>query len=319
MTRTLITGGTGFIGRSIVQHCLKLGDEIRVLDNNSRGSIEKLSIFKNDFEFIMGDIRDPKVVNRSLKKIDRVIHLAYINGTEHFYSKPFEILDVGIRGTLNLLLAHNKFQFSELVMASTSETYQNADRIPTPEKVELVIPDVLNPRYSYGGGKIAMELLALNYARQSNLQVKIFRPHNIYGPDMGNEHVIPQLISKIKDRLKLEPLKREIQIEIQGTGNETRSFCYIDDFITQIDLILEDKEPTGIYHVGVSDEISIHDLIKTLGTVLGKRLEVVETDIAPGSPVRRCPDVTKMASLGFSQQWTLERGLIPTTKWYLAN
>jgi len=315
MTKTLITGGTGFIGRAVVELCLKNGDKVTVLDNDSRGSIQKLSNLKGQFRYILGDIRDPELAIEATRDVDRVIHLAYINGTEYFYTKPYDILEVGVKGILNILDAHRINGFKELIVASTSETYQNAPVIPTPESTPLVIPDVLNPRFSYGGGKIATELLAINYAKQNDLIVKVFRPHNVYGPDMGNQHVIPQLIEKIqKSRNKLS---QNFLVEIQGSGTETRSFCYIRDFISALQVTLEDKVPLGIYHLGVNDEVSILDLASKIAAIMETKIEIKTSSLLEGSPLRRCPDITKIQRLGFSQKWTLEMGLEETVQWYL--
>ena len=317
MRRVLITGGSGFIGRAIVEKLISNGDTVTVFDNNSRGSISKLSHLEGKFKYISGDIRDSQLVTEATRNIDRVIHLAYINGTEYFYTRPYDVLDVGIKGILNVLDAHRINQFTELVIASTSETYQNALQVPTPESVPLVIPDVLNPRYSYGGGKIATELLAINYSRQTDLSVKIFRPHNIYGPDMGNEHVIPQIVKKIlKAR---ENSKDKCKIQIQGDGTETRSFCYIDDFVEGFQKISEDKTNLSVYHLGVTDEISILELIKQIGKILEVEVEVESNPLLEGSPLRRCPNIEKIEKLGFSQKYSLEDGLEKTVNWYLKN
>lgn len=317
MKRVLVTGGTGFIGRAIVKKIIRDGNHVTVLDNNSRGSITKLAHLSHKLTFIQGDIRDPDIVNRATRNIDQVVHLAYINGTEYFYSRPYDVLEVGIRGILNVLDAHRTHHFSELIVASTSETYQNADRIPTPEEVELVVPDVLNPRFSYGGGKIATELLAVNYARQNELSVKIFRPHNIYGPDMGYEHVIPQLISKIQSAQT--PGKNKVRIKIQGDGSETRSFCFIEDFISGFATVLSDQTTLSVYHLGVNDEISILNLIKAIGKILDVEVEVEAGELLKGSPTRRSPDINKIEKLGFHQKYSLEKGLEPTIRWYLEN
>jgi nucleoside-diphosphate-sugar epimerase len=295
MSRVLVTGGTGFIGRAIVEKCLRDGDTVRILDNNSRGAIQKLAHLSGKVDFIEGDIRDLKVVNRATKDIDRVIHLAYINGTEYFYSRPYDVLDVGIRGILNVLDSHKVNQFSELIVASTSETYQNAAIIPTPEEVPLVIPDVLNPRYSYGGGKIATELLSINYAR----------------------HVIPQLIKKIHNAHTLN--SKKCSIEIQGNGSETRSFCYISDFINGFEKVVEDNTDLSVYHLGVTEEVSILQLIDKIAKIMEVNVEVNAGELLKGSPVRRSPDISKIRRLGFMQEFSLEKGLEPTIQWYLAN
>ena len=130
---------------------------------------------------------------------------------------------------LNVFDACQKNDIGDLVLASSSEVYQSPTILPTPEEIPLVIPDVSNPRYSYGGGKILCELMAINYGRIDFERVTIFRPHNVYGPDMGWEHVIPQFILRAEELVK----KRDgdlVEFPIKGDGSQTRSFVYIDDF-----------------------------------------------------------------------------------------
>ncbi len=137
-------------------------------------------------------------MNRALKNTDAVIHLAYINGTKYFYSKPVLILDVAVKGILNIIEACIKNKVKELYLASSSEVYQTPNKIPTDELEALKIPDIFNPRYSYGGGKILSELMGIHYGKKYFKKLVIFRPHNVYGPDMGREHVIPEFINRFK-------------------------------------------------------------------------------------------------------------------------
>jgi nucleoside-diphosphate-sugar epimerase len=313
MTKVLVTGGTGFIGRSIVKSLIRNGNQVTILDDNSRGAISKLGEFIKEVHFIEGDIRNNEIVNYALKNIEVVVHLAYINGTEHFYTRPFEILDVGITGMLNLLKAHQSRCYSRFILASSSEVYQEPKIIPTPEEVQLVIPNVLNPRYSYGGGKIASELLLMNYAYQHKLKADVFRPHNIYGPDMGQEHVIPQVIGKIQRILAEKNLDK---LEIQGTGKETRAFCFIEDFEQAFNLIFENKVTNEIYNIGNPIETSVLELVNSISEIMKFNGEIVPSDLQIGSPVRRCPDISKIESMGFVPNWDLESGLRKTIEFY---
>ena len=152
-----------------------------------------------------------------------VYHLAFINGTSNFYKRPKLVLDVGIRGTLNLMDSINKNKsIKKFIYASSSEVYQNPYSFPTKEEVDIKMSNTFNPRYSYASSKILGEVMTYNYLR-NDLKKFIFRPHNIYGPCMGFEHVIPETIKKIyfaSNKLK----NKNITINIQGSGKETRSF-----------------------------------------------------------------------------------------------
>src|SRR5215510_858705 len=185
--RFLVTGGTGFIGSALVRGLLARGAMVRSLDNDARGARSRLeSSFVSSsgrLELLDGDIREPAVVRRAVEGVTSVIHLAYINGTEFFYSKPDLVLEVAVKGMINVLDACADAGIRDLVLASSSEVYQTPPAVPTDESAPLSVPDVLNPRYSYGGGKIISELLAVNYGRTHFDRVTIFRPHNCYGPD----------------------------------------------------------------------------------------------------------------------------------------
>src|ERR1700722_12624676 len=161
----LVTGGSGFIGAALVRRLIARGERVRVLDNLSRGNQRRLGDVVDDVEFVEADIRDAAAVSRSAKGIDCVVHAAFVNGTQFFYSMPQLVLDVGIRGMLNVLDACLAHDVPELFVASSSEVYQPPPPIPTDETVPLSSPDPMNPRYSYAAGKITSEMRAINYAR----------------------------------------------------------------------------------------------------------------------------------------------------------
>lgn len=316
MKHYLVTGGTGFIGSALVKALVKDGKMVRILDNELRGTARRLKDIEGSFEFIKGDIRDPKVVEKACQDINTVIHLAYINGTEFFYTKPELVLEVGIKGMMNVLDACIKHNIDELFLASSSEVYQTPPIIPTPETVPLIIPDPLNPRYSYGGGKIISELLSLNYGRKFFKRVIILRPHNVYGPDMGWEHVIPQLTLRIKKITENNKNKGIIKLPIQGTGKETRAYIYIDDFTDGILKVLEKGKHLEIYNIGTMQEITIKKLAEDIGRCFNVGIKIVPGRLNEGSTLRRCPDITKIKRLGFKQKTSLKKGLQMTVEWY---
>ncbi len=313
----LITGGTGFIGSALVRRLLRDGRRVRVLDDDSRGSATRLADVRDDFEFVSADIRDAAAVTRAAAGVDSVCHLAFINGTEFFYTKPEVVLDVGVRGMLNVLDACRENGVGELVLASSSEVYQTPPTVPTDESAPLSIPDPLNPRYSYGAGKIISEIMALNYGRKFFEKVLIFRPHNVYGPEMGWEHVIPQFALRLK-QLCQQP-GDPVRFPIQGTGKETRAFVFIDDFIDGLRLVMERGEHLNIYHIGTMDEQPITAVARLVGEYFGRSLEIVPGELAPGGTPRRCPDIGKLAALGYAPRGSLREGVFATAKWYDEN
>ncbi len=179
MSRILVTGGSGFIGSALVKALVRDGHAVRVLDDNSRGAPRRLADVAKDVEFIGGDVRDAAAVAGAVRGVDEVHHLAFVNGTEFFYSQPDLVLDVGVKGMVNVIDACRAANVRNLVLASSSEVYQSPPQVPTDESAPLIVPDPTNPRYSYGGGKIISELMALNYGRKHFDRVLIFRPHNV--------------------------------------------------------------------------------------------------------------------------------------------
>ena len=316
--RILVTGGTGFIGSALIKGLLDAGAEIRSLDDDSRGAVTKLGEARHRIDRVVGDIRHPDVVREAARGMDCVCHLAYINGTKFFYTRPELVLEVATKGMMNVLDACVAEGVRELVLASSSEVYQAPPVVPTDESAPLTVPDVLNPRFSYGGGKIISELLAVNYGRKFFDRTMIVRPHNVYGPDMGREHVIPQFVLRMKECAELQP-DGVLDFPIQGTGEETRAFIYIDDFIRGLLCVMEQGARLGIYHIGTDCEVSVRDLAHLVARTSGRDIRVIPGELLAGSPSRRCPNIRKLRSLGFEPAVSLEEGVRRTAAWYCSN
>ena len=316
--KILITGGSGFIGSRLVHRWLEEGHEIVVFDNGMRGHVRRLKDVEDNISFIQGDVRDFDSVSRAMRGVDAVAHLAYINGTKYFYSKPELILEIALKGLINTVDAAIKHNVPKYWLMSSGEVYQTPDVVPTDESVSLKIPNPLNPRYSYGGGKIISELYALNYGRKYFQDVTIVRPHNVYGPDMGWEHVIPQFITRVCDQIKCFP-SGDLPFSIQGDGTQTRSFCYIDDFVEGCHLAFTKGDNLGIYHVGTMEEVDILSLAELIISHFSRTPAFEFLDEPLGQTQRRCPDINKVAHLGYSPKFTLSQGLHPTIDWYVRN
>jgi nucleoside-diphosphate-sugar epimerase len=316
--RVLVTGGSGFIGSALVKRLVRDGLNVRVLDDNSRGAPRRLTDVANDIEFIAGDIRDAAAVADAVRAVDEVHHLAYVNGTEYFYNAPELVLDVGVKGMINVIDACRAHGVGKLVLASSSEVYQTPPQVPTDETAPLIVPDPLNPRYSYGGGKIISELMALNYGRKFFEHVLIFRPHNVYGPDMGFEHAIPQLALRLKQAVADHP-DGKVPFAIQGTGRETRSFCHVDDLVEGVMVMRAGGAHLGIYHIGTAEEVTIADLAGRIAAWTGREIALAPGPAPAGATQRRCPDIAKLAALGYRPRVPLAEGLPPTLRWYFDN
>jgi nucleoside-diphosphate-sugar epimerase len=306
--RVLVTGGSGFIGAALSRNFIQRGYEVKVFDNGSRGRMRRLDDVKKDFEYIEADIRDTDAVLQATKNIDVLFHLAFINGTANFYSRPAEILDIGIQGMYNVLKAVKENNVGQFFLASSSEVYQVPTIFPTPEDVPLVVPDVSNPRYSYGLGKIVQEFLLTHAAPEIPRKI-VFRPHNIYGPDMGNMHVIPELFEKIRD-------SRDGKLVLKGDGTQSRSFCYINDFVQAINVILDSDIKSSTLNIGTPEEVTILELAGQIMATLSRHLEVEHVVSPSGETNRRLPDISKVESLGFKQNVDLRAGLELYNSWF---
>lgn len=314
--KTLITGGTGFVGSYLTKRLVDEGASVRVFDNNTRGNTYRLRSYLEKVEYLEGDVTNFEQVYAACKGVDTIFHLAFINGTGNFYKIPEKVLEVGVKGALNTLDVAMTRGVSNYLVTSSSEVYQEPTHVPTTEKERIVIPDVKNPRFSYSGGKIMTELLALHYTAKSNLKTIICRPHNFYGPDMGQGHVMPQFILCMKELSNNFTIK-EFDFPIQGTGEETRSFCYIDDAINGILLCVSKGKNKEIYNIGTKNEIKIAELANQISDELGLKIRIKKGKRPAGGTARRCPDISRIQALGYEPRVSLKEGLKKTIAWYI--
>lgn len=316
--KIVVTGGTGFIGSALVRRLLADGHAVRVFDNDSRGRATRLDDIRAEIEIINGDIRNADAVGHALAGQDAVWHLAYVNGTQFFYEKPELVLDVGVKGMVNVIDACRTHDLGELIYASTSEVYQTPDVVPTPEDVAMIVPDPTNPRYSYGSGKIIGEMMALHIAAKFMDRVQIFRPHNVYGPDMGWEHVLPQFVLRMKAAAATSDAD-PLPFPIQGDGSETRAFNYIDDFIDGVVLMSEKGASGEVFHIGTPEEVAIRDVAVMAGRYFDREIAIEPQPLMKGGTPRRCPDITKLKSLGYAPKVALAEGFPILAAWYDQN
>lgn len=318
--KVLITGGAGFIGFHLADSLSNQGYNVTILDNLGRGKADvdfRTLIKKKNVKFIKADITDPKTFKKIKGSFDYVYHLAAINGTENFYKIPDKVLKVGVVGTINLLDWFVKQKKGKLLFTSSSEAYSGGLKllkerfpIPTPEGVPLIVDNPENVRWSYGASKIIGEVSIHAYAKAYKMKnFSIVRYHNIYGPRMGYEHVIPQFIERI--------VKKTNPFSIFG-GQETRTFCYIDDGVRATQMVMESEKTNGqTVHIGRSDgEIKIIDVAKELFKIFNINPRIDVRSPPEGSVKRRCPKVEKLARLGFKPEISLQEGLKRTYEWY---
>ncbi len=298
----LITGGAGFIGSHISRYLKNKGHEIVIFDDFSRGRKNKISDIIKSVKLIHGDIRNFKDLKKIPRNINAIIHLAYINGTDTFYSNPVKVLDVGIKGLINIFDFAIQRKIKEAYLASSSEVYNQPKKIPTTENEMIKIPNIYNPRFSYSVGKILTEIMGVNYGKKYFKKLIIFRPHNVYGNDMGNGHVIPNLFEKIKKT-------QNGKITIKGTGKEIRSFIHINDFLRAFDILIRKGKHLNVYNIGNNEKTNIFNLALNISNILQKKISVQKSSIHVGGTKIRCPNISKIKKLGFVPKINLNKGL----------
>lgn len=314
----VVTGGGGFIGHHLVDS-LSQDYHVVVLDNFSRGTPERLSNVNDNVTVLNCDITDYSSLQKSLSSYDVNImfHLAAINGTGNFYKIPVKIMDVGVMGCFNVLKYVKENKVAKTVIASSAEVYQDCKIIPTPEDVPLVVPDVKNPRFSYGLSKIYTEYYSYQFGEVEDLNISIFRPHNVYGPNMGLQHVIPQFLMEFVTQHGQDGA---VIVNAKGSLDAIRAFCYVDDIVNGIKVLAKHNQGVNVYNLGNNHKISMRDLVDEISVIMGCEYKIVEaTNEHIGGTMLRCPDISKAEKLGFSCVTSLTDGLRATANWYINN
>lgn len=317
--KILITGGAGFIGSALVDRLSQnLDNKIYLADNFKRGQKDTFleNILKRpNVELITLDLTKAADLDLIPGTIDEVYHLAAIVGVKHCLTRPAEVLRVNLLSTLNIIEYVKKHKIKKLLFSSTCENYAGGFNhgvipIPTPEKVPLMVADVKNPRWSYAGSKIVGEQMVI-FNSPENYDFRIVRYHNVFGPRMGFVHVIPEVVKRLH--------QNENPFKIFGK-DQTRAFCFIEDAVTQtITAMNEDRLKNEIVHIGNdSQEITIGELINKIFELTHKSPTVTEEKEHNASVNRRCPDMTKMRTLGaYSPRYSLDEALGKTVAWYV--
>jgi len=321
MTSVLVLGGAGFVGVELVAALVAKGDcQITAIDNLERGILdcEARALFENPaVQFLKRDLTDPNAFASLNEDYDEIYLLAGVVGVRYTLEAPERVVRTNGLIVLNTLDWWQTRGAGRLLYASTSETYAGGLEvidgfpIPTPETVPLCISDILNPRFSYAASKLFGEASVNAYAQSSGLPAVILRYHNVYGPRMGYEHVIPEL--------SLRLLRREEPFTLYG-ADQTRAFCHVADAVRgTVAAMAAASTEVEVFHIGNDDEeILIADLFERLQRHASIRPKTLSRVDAPkGSPARRGPDLTKARTrLGYSPEVALDAGLAATYDWY---
>lgn len=311
--KVLVTGGTGFIGLHLARRLISEGEEVVIVDNLSRGKADSSvsSLIDGGVKFIKCDLSETVPPDLG-KDFDLVFHLAAINGTKYFYERPEEVLSVNIISLVNILKWLRLNKSKRIVFSSSSEAYSGTIRtengpIPTDESVKLVIDDIFNPRLSYAISKIAGEALCFASEAQHSIDPVVVRLHNVYGPRMGTEHVIPEFLQRAKARSN--------PFQIYG-GENTRSFCYVSDAVEGMLLAAKTRGEHRLFNIGNDkEEISMLHLANMIFDIFDYHPEVQVLRAPKGSVLRRVPDLTlARRALKYSAKVSLEDGLKRTLR-----
>ena len=315
-TKIMITGAAGAIGLQLAKYLVNKGLKIYVVDNFVRGSLDHdyLEFIKSNLVTpLNGDLTDCDFVKTLPLDVDYIFHLAAINGTQNFYNYSFQVLLNSTVPTINLLRHYiSKSELKRFIYTSSSEAYSGAIslfdwEIPTKETVPLVIDDPQNARWSYGASKMHGEIACVAAFNEGKVNYSIIRLHNVYGPRMGYEHIIPDFIYRL----------RKGEVCLYG-AYDTRAFIYVDDAIRDIEQIaLSDRCINDIVNVGSNSEIQILTLAKEILSLTHIQEEIEIHPSPVGSVKRRVPNLEKLNSIYPTRNLTkLKCGLIKTLKWY---
>lgn len=318
--KILITGGAGFIGSNLCEYFLANNNKVVCLDNFSTGHKHNIESFllNNNFTLIEGDIRNIEICRQATKGVDYILHQAALGSVPRSIADPITSNEVNVSGFLNMLVAARDEKVKRFVYAASSSTYGDSESLP---KIEDVIGKPLSP---YAITKYVNELYADVFSKTYNIETIGLRYFNVFGRNQDPNGAYAAVIPKfVKQLMNLEsPV-------INGDGNFSRDFTYIDNVIqmNELALLANDKKVINtIYNTACGDRTTLNDLVKYLKSILSEyNSEIANVEVIYGS--HRAGDIPhSLASiekakkmLGYNPQYTLEKGLQESVKWYWDN
>ena len=316
--RVLVTGAAGFIGYAIAERASRDADtQVWCVDNFVRGEDDPLYLelcARPNVTRLDVDLTDPSdIATRLPSEVDYIYHMAALNGTQNFYERPFEVVRCSTTPTILLLEAYGPKPLKRFVYAGSSEAYASTVtnfgwEVPTAENVPLGIDDPSNVRWSYGASKLHGEVATFAAGAQFDMPFTIIRYHNVYGPRMGDKHVVPDFLIRA----------RKGEYALYG-HEDTRAFLYIDDAVVATMACAESDACAGeVVHVGSEREVVIRDLGTAMMRAIGVEAPIELHPSPRGSVKRRAPRTDKLRRLtNFREGWDLDRGLAETARFYM--
>jgi UDP-glucuronate decarboxylase len=299
--RVLVTGGAGFLGSHLCERLLADGHNVICVDNlftGRRANIDHL-LDNHRFEFLRHDVNEPFVL-----EVDKVFHLACPASPVHYQRNPVRTIRTCVQGTLHALELAREVG-ARILLASTSEVYGDPTVHPQTEDYHGDV-NPIGPRACYDEGKRCAEALAVSYARQYDVEVRIARIFNTYGPRMQADD------GRVVSNFIVQSLRNE-PMTIYGDGQQTRSFCYVDDLIEAFVRFMDvDTDATPV-NLGNPTESTIVEIANTIRTMCKSTADVVRHPLPADDPTRRCPDISRARSLlGWAPTVPLAVGLEKT-------
>lgn len=312
----LVTGGAGFIGAHLVARMLAEGWSVTIVDDLSRGRHDALLedlLRHSACRFVESNMSTFGGEGIDDDAFSHIVHLAAVVGVQNVIGDPERVLRTNVDALHSVIdIASRQAGLERLLFPSTSEVYAGTLEVfgipfPTPEDVPLTVADVSDARTSYLLSKIYGEALVSHIDVPST----VVRPHNVYGPRMGDAHVIPQLLRRIR-------AAEGGEVAVHSPGH-SRTFCFVDDAVEYLLRLLMSPQASGLtVNLGVEvPEITMRELAQLLVEIVGADVEVVDGDVHPGSPARRQPDVRLLRDLtGYMPAVGLVEGVSRTWAWY---
>jgi UDP-glucuronate decarboxylase len=305
MKKVLVTGGAGFVGSFLCDRLIDEGHEVIAVDNFFTGSKTNLRQLEHNpnFELIRHDIVEPLLL-----EVDWIFNLACPASPVHYQYNPVKTAKTNVMGALNMLGLAKRVN-ARILQASTSEVYGDPQVHPQPESYFGNVNPV-GLRSCYDEGKRLAETLMMDYHRQSQVDVKIIRIFNTYGPRMHPDD--GRVVSNfIVAALKGEP------ITIHGDGLQSRSFCYVTELVDAMYRMMQTEDFTGPVNTGNPGEFTMIELAEKVIEMTNSSSKLIKTAARPDDPGRRRPDITLAKKrLGWEPKITLEEGLRPTIDYF---
>jgi len=304
--RVLVTGGAGFLGSHLCARLLRQGCEVLSVDNYFTGTwhnIEKL-MSNPAFEMIRHDVTFPLYV-----EVDEIYNLACPASPIHYQHDPVQTTKTSVIGAINMLGLTKRLR-ARILQASTSEVYGDPEVSPQGENYPGQV-NMAGPRACYDEGKRCAETLFYDYRRQHGLSIRVARIFNTYGPNMHPED--GRVVSSfIVQALQNKPLT------VFGAGQQTRSFCYVDDLIDGLTRLMNaEADVEGPVNLGNPEEITVLELAKLVISLTGSRSQIEFHPLPQDDPRRRCPDITRAGELlHWSPQVRINEGLNRTIAYF---